>query len=322
MRDFELNLNIPPAFILSTEVTRALKLNMPIVAFESSVVTHGLPFPENLALARDMESEARHQRVAPATIAVLDGKVRVGLDSDQLERLARKEEMLKVSTRDFAPTIAKNLSGGTTVAGSILAANTAGIHVFATGGIGGVHKDVGDHKMSSYDISADLPALARIPMIVVCAGAKAVLDLPATLEYLETLGVPVIGYQTDEFPAFYCRESGLKTSSRANTPVEVVKIARAHWAFGLQSAILVVVPPPEEVALSSESVTEAIHQALQEARDQNISGQQVTPFLLDQVSVLTGGMSLRANLGLLLNNAFVAAQIAQSMMLRSRDFSV
>lgn len=306
-------MKIPSSFILSPEVARALKLNLPIVAFESSVVTHGLPFPENLALAEDVEYAAKRLGVVPATIAILDGKVRVGIMADQLERLARAGEMLKISTRDYAPTIAKSLSGGTTVAGSIFAAHHVGIRVFATGGIGGVHKNTGDHQMSGCDISPDLPALARTPMIVVCAGAKAVLDLPATLEYLETSGVPVIGYQTGEFPAFYSRESGLKTSSSVDTPGEVVEIARAQWGIGLQSAILVVVPPPKEVAVPPEIVSEAIHRALLKIKEQEISGQQVTPFLLDQVSVLTGGKSLRANLGLLINNASIAAQIAQSL---------
>jgi pseudouridine-5'-phosphate glycosidase len=284
-----------------------------VVALESTVITHGLPYPQNLSLAEDMEAKVRGQGATPATVAVLDGEIRLGLNSDQLHRLASAGEgMVKISTRDFAPAISKKASGGTTVAGTLLAASTAGIRVFATGGIGGVHHTL-HGRGGSFDISADLPALARIPMIVVCAGAKAILDLPATLEYLETSGVPVVGFQTDEFPAFYSRQSGLnlKTSARADDPGQAVALARAHWSLGLTSAVLVVVPPPEEVALPPEDVAGAIRQALKESEEQEIRGQRVTPFLLERVSELTGGSSLRANLGLLLNNAEVASQIAR-----------
>jgi len=277
------------------------------------VITHGLPYPQNLTLAEDMEAKVRSLNATPATVAVLDGEIHLGLNSDQLQRLASAGEgMLKVSTRDFALAVAQKASGGTTVAGTLLAASTAGIRVFATGGIGGVHQVPGG-RGGSFDISADLPALASTPVIVVCAGAKAILDLPATLEYLETCGVPVVGYQTDEFPAFYSRQSGLnlKTSARADDPAEVVAIARANWSLGLTSAILVVVPPPEEVALPPEDVAGAIRQALGESEERGIRGQEVTPFLLERVSELTGGSSLKANLGLLLNNAEVAGQIAR-----------
>lgn len=304
---------LPPAFHLAPEVGRALANNLPVVALESTVITHGLPYPQNLTLAEDMEAKVRSQNATPATVAVLNGEIHLGLNSDQLHHLASAGEgMLKVSTRDFAFAVAKKASGGTTVAGTLLAASTAGIQVFATGGIGGVHHALGG-RGSSFDISADLPALARTPMIVACAGAKAILDLPATLEYLETSGVPVVGYQTDEFPAFYSRQSGLnlKTSARADDPAEVVAIARAHWSLGLNSAILVVVPPPEEVALPPEDVAGAIRLALRESEERGIRGQEVTPFLLERVSELTGGSSLHANLGLLLNNAEVAGQIAR-----------
>jgi pseudouridine-5'-phosphate glycosidase len=295
---------LPHPFVLSPEVARARAEGSPIVALESTVITHGLPFPENLNLAREMESIMRSHGAIPATIAVLDGKVHVGLDENCLERLARGEDMRKISTRDFAPAIAQKASGGTTVAGTLRVAHTAGIRVFATGGIGGVH------QQSPFDISADLPQLARTPLVVVCAGAKAILDLPATLEMLETLGVPVVGYQTNEFPAFYWRSSGLQISARADSPKEVVAIARAHWELGFESAVLVANPPPEEAALPPEAVQGAIRQALDEARMQDIRGQLVTPFLLRRVSELTGGDSLRANLALLLNNARLAAQIA------------
>ena len=299
---------LPSVFRLSADVKRALETGQPLVALESTVVTHGLPYPENQALAQDMEAEVGQNGAVPATVAVLDGCVHVGLDAQQLARLAQGSGMRKISTRDFAPAVAARLSGGTTVAGTMLAAHTAGIRVFATGGIGGVH------HQPPFDISADLPQLASTQMIVVCAGAKAILDLPATLEYLETAAVPVVGYQTDEFPAFYSRSSGLRTSASANSPDEIAAIAQAHWGLGMRSAILVVQPPPAEVALPFEQVQGAIQAALQEAQEQQVRGQAVTPFLLKRVTELTGGASLRANLGLLKNNARLAAGIAVSML--------
>jgi len=303
---------LPTAFQLSPDVSRALELGLPIVALESTVITHGLPYPENLSLAEDMESEVRRYGVTPATIAVIDGRVHVGLNSAHLESLSvYRENLSKIGLRDFAPAIARLASGGTTVAGTMFAAHKTGLRVFATGGIGGVHYELHSKRQGAFDISADLTALSRIPMIVVCAGAKAILDLGATLEYLETWGVPVIGYQTDDFPAFYTRSSGYKAHTRADTPEEVVFIARSHWSLGLQSAVLVAVPPPEEVALSKDEVRQAVKQALDQARTERISGQQVTPYLLAKVTEHTGGLSLRANLGLLLNNAAVASQIAR-----------
>jgi pseudouridine-5'-phosphate glycosidase len=212
-----------------------------------------------------------------------------------------------VSHRDFATAIVKKLNGGTTVAGTMFAAQLAGIKVFATGGIGGVHKE------SSFDISTDLRALAEIPMIVVCAGAKAILDLPATLEYLETMGVPVVGYQTDEFPAFYSRESGLSVSARLDSPKEVADFAQAHWKLGMRSAVLVTNPVPETEAIPMSVMEPMILQASAEAVGQGIHGQRLTPFLLSRISQLSGGKSLQANLALLLNNARLAAQIAAEM---------
>jgi pseudouridine-5'-phosphate glycosidase len=293
-------------FSIQLEIIQALREDKPIVALESTVITHGLPHPQNLNLAYDMESEIRNLGCAPATIAVLDGKVCVGLDDGQLERLAMGENMLKISGRDFAHAIAMGKSGGTTVAGTLLAAHAAGIRVFATGGIGGVH------RQAPFDVSADLMQLAQTSMIVVCAGAKAILDLPATLEVLETNGVPVIGYQTDEFPAFYSLSSGLPVSARADTPEEVMAIASAHWGMGMASSVLVAVPPPKETAIKPEMIENVIQTALNEAQEKHIHGQEVTPYLLSRVSELTGGLSLKANLALLLNNARVAAQIAYS----------
>ena len=305
---------LPPAFQVSEEVARGLEYNSPIVALESTVITHGLPYPENLTLAEDMENEVRSQGATPATIAVIDGRVQVGLHLTQLQYLAAHPEGLKkISTRDFASVIAKMTSGGTTVAGTMLAAHTAGIRVFATGGIGGVHYELSKTRRGAFDISTDLPTLAQIPMIVVCAGAKAILDLQATLEYLETWGVPVVGYKTDDFPAFYTLRSGFKTSARVDSPEEVVHFAQMHWSLGLKSAVLVVAPPPIDVALPPDVVKDAVLRALKEAQEQGIQGQEVTPFLLSKVVDFTGGASLRANLGLLLNNAKIASQIARQL---------
>ncbi len=299
---------LPSFFSLSSEVIRAREMELPLVALESTVITHGLPYPDNLRLGLEMESEVRSVGAVPATIAVLSGKVCAGLSQVQLERLANdaKEGLaVKISSRDFAPAIARRQSGGTTVAATLAAAHLVGIRVFATGGIGGVH------RQAPFDVSADLELLACTPLVVVCAGAKAILDLPATLERLETLGVPVIGYQTDEFPAFYSRSSGLKTSGRADSPEEAAIIARAHWEMGFQSAVLVTVPLPEDQAMPHEAIDRAIQQSLDEAQAQNVHGQRVTPFLLERISQLTKGASLRANLALLMNNARVAAMIAR-----------
>ncbi len=319
-----MNPKLPAAYTLSPEVARARAMNAPIVALETTVVTHGLPYPQNIDLAQDMAQAVIANGATPATIGVLNGKIYVGMNREQLEQLVAAPKLRKISRRDFAPAIAKMESGGTTVAGTLIAAHAAGIQVFATGGIGGVHRQspfdtahtvpVYFREDRPFDISADLPQLSRTPLVLVCAGAKAILDLPATLEYLETIGVPVVGYQTDEFPAFYSRSSGLPVSARADSPQEVARIAEAHWSLGLESAILLVVPPPKDVALPVEGVAGAIEQALADARQQEIRGQKVTPFLLNRVSELTGQASLRANLGLLLNNAGVAAQVAVALI--------
>ncbi len=283
-------------------------MELPLVALESTVITHGLPFPDNLRLAQDMENEVRASGAVPATIAVLEGKVCAGLNQVQLERIAsgvNEADFHKISSRDFATVLAHHQSGGTTVAATLAVAHLVGIKVFATGGIGGVH------RQAPFDESADLEQLAHTPLVVVCAGAKAILDLPATLERLETLGVPVIGYQTDDFPAFYSRSSGLKTSGRVEGPEEAAAVARNHWEMGFQSAVLVTVPLPEDLAIPREEFDVAIQKALEEAQEQGVRGQKVTPFLLKRVSELTKGASLRANLALLVNNARVAAMIAR-----------
>ncbi len=287
-----------------------------LLALESTVITHGLPRPQNLQLARDMERVVRENGATPATIAVLDGIIRVGLTDAELERLANETNVRKISRRDFATAIVKKECGGTTVAGTMFAAHRAGIRVFATGGIGGVH------EVETLDVSTDLQALADTPMIVVCAGAKAILDLPATLEYLETMAVPVIGYGTDEFPAFYSRQSGLPVSARLDSPQEIVAFAKAHWGIGMKSAVLVCQPLSPEEELPREKVDGAIQQARREAREQGIHGQPLTPFLLARLAELTGGASLKANLSLLLNNAKLGAQIAVALDLAEKQKTI
>ncbi|MGA7193293.1 MAG: pseudouridine-5'-phosphate glycosidase [Anaerolineales bacterium] len=296
----------------SVEIARALQTNLPIVALESTVITHGLPHPKNIQLARDMESAIRGEGATPATVALINGKIRIGLTDEELVRLAEAKSPLKVSLRDFATAIVKKASGGTTVAGTMLAAHQAGIKVFATGGIGGVHKE------SAFDISTDLQALAEIPMIVACAGAKAILDLPATLEYLETMGVPVVGYQTDKFPEFYSRDGNLDVSVRLDSPKEIAEFAQSHWSLGLHSAVLVTNPIPVTDAIPKSEMEPMIHQASKEAKEKKIHGQALTPYLLQRISELTNERSLRANLALLLNNARLAAQISKAMVNNQR----
>ncbi|MFN8399285.1 MAG: pseudouridine-5'-phosphate glycosidase [Anaerolineales bacterium] len=305
-----------PHIQVSTEVSRALTMGAPIVALESTVITHGLPQPQNLELARNMEQQVRDAKATPATVALLDGKIRLGISDEELIRLSESQSTLKVSHRDFATAIVKKVNGGTTVAGTMLAAHMSGIKVFATGGIGGVHKE------SSFDISTDLKALAETPMVVVCAGAKAILDLPATMEYLETMGVPVVGYKTDEFPAFYSRESGLKVSARLDSPQEIAEFAKAHWSLGLRSAILVTNPVPETDAIPTSEMEPMIAQASAEAVEKGIHGQALTPFLLGRISELTKGKSLKSNLALLLNNARLAGEIANEMYTRKKEWAI
>jgi len=290
--------------IKAKDVDQTTKARLPIVGLESTVLTHGLPRPQNLQLARDMERAVREGGATPATIAFLDGQLRIGLNDQELEQLANAKDPYKVGPRDFAKVITDGANGGTTVAGTMLACKHANIKVFATGGIGGVHRE------SAFDISADLTALATIPMIVVCAGAKAILDLPATLEYLETMSVPVVGYGTDEFPAFYSRESGLDVSTNLDNPLDVVEFAKAHWNTGLQSAVLVTNPVPVADAIPKSEIEPIIKRASREAQGKNIHGQKLTPFLLERINELTKGRSMRANLSLLLNNARLAAKIA------------
>jgi pseudouridine-5'-phosphate glycosidase len=299
-----------PYLKISRKIESALEQGLPIVALESTVITHGLPYPHNYSLAKDLEKLIRDKGVEPATIAVIDGDICVGLEDNALERLATEEGMKKISLRDFAPTIVNAHSGGTTVAATMYVAASVGIKTFATGGIGGVHRLIPGSDMQNYDISTDLTALTQYGVVVVCAGVKAILDIAGTLELLETLGIPVIGYRSSDFPAFFCSSSGLSTYLRIDDAETIAEIASTHWGLGMESGILVANPPPGDTAIAKDVVEDAIMRALEDARELNIKGQQVTPFLLNQLNVITNGSTLQSNLALLKNNALLACEIA------------
>jgi len=291
------------------EVKEALESGKPVVALESTLISHGFPYPENLKVAGEMEEIIRGCGVVPATIAIIKGKIKVGLTRDELEFMATSKDILKASRRDLAVIAAKGLNGATTVAATMIIAEKAGIKVFATGGIGGVHR--GAEK--TFDVSADLQELARTPVAVVCSGAKAILDLPLTKEYLETMGVPVIGFGSEELPAFYCRESGLKVDYVVNDEVEAADVIRTKWDLGLKSGIVIANPVPEEYALSMEYMNEVIEEAVRAAEKEGIKGKKLTPYLLNKIKELTGGKSLQANIDLVKNTARVAAKIAYEL---------
>ena len=295
----------------SKEILNARILSQPIVALESTVLTHGLPTPQNTELAANMENAVRENGATPATIALLDGAIQVGMEKEQIDRLIEAPKPIKVSLRDFATAITLKQPGGTTVAGTMFAAQKAGIQVFATGGIGGVHKE------AELDISTDLIALSSIPVMVVCAGAKSILNLPATLEYLETLGVPVIGYKTDIFPEFYSRGSSLRVSVRLDSEAEIAEFARNHWGLGLRSGILVCQPVEEKYEIDSgfmEPILKKVSAEVVELQSQHkLTGQQVTPYELMRVNELTQGRSLQTNMAFLLNNGRLAARLAVAM---------
>ncbi len=299
----------PEMLSIHEEVAMAINHGDPVVALESTLITHGLPYPQNIEIAQAMERNVRENGAIPATIAVLEGLVHVGLSNQEMEYLARTAKPAKISTRDIATAIWGKLTGGTTVAGTMRIASIIGISVFATGGIGGVHRPSADLPVS-YDISADLVELSRTPVLVICAGAKAILDIRATLEYLETMSVPVIGYGSHDFPAFYSRSSGINISQRADSAAEIARITRAHWGFGMQSGIIVANPLPEDRSVSAEVIENAVHEAIHAAETRGIHGQDVTPYLLAKVSELTHGRSMEANLFLLQSNAKLAARIA------------
>jgi pseudouridine-5'-phosphate glycosidase len=293
---------------LSPDVAAAIGEGRPLVALESTIITHGMPFPQNVETARAVEQTVRGEGAVPATIAVLDGRLHVGLTAAQLDGLGQAQGVAKLSRADFAACLATGGTGATTVAATMIAAHLAGIHVFATGGIGGVHRGA----ETSFDISADLAELAQTPVTVVAAGAKAILDIPKTLEVLETSGVPVIAYGQDAFPAFWSRSSGLAAPLRMDTPEQIARAARIRAGMGLPGGQLVANPIPEKDEIAAETLAPVIAAALAAADRAGIAAKQVTPFLLDHIFHATDGASLTANIALVMNNARLAAKIAQA----------
>ena len=295
---------------ISPEVQEALKAGKPVVALESTIISHGMPYPQNVETALKVEQTIRENGAVPATIAIIGGQLKAGCTPEEIEYLGKKgQAVIKASRRDLPVLIARKADGATTVTTTMIIASMAGIRVFATGGIGGVHRGA----QQTFDISADLEELAQTPVMVVCAGAKSILDLGLTLEYLETKGVPVIGYGTEELPAFYTRHSGFKVDYRIDTPEELAAAFKAKMDCGLKGGMLVTNPIPEEFSMPKEVIDKAIDQALQEMDEAGIHGKQCTPFLLAKVKDLTGGESLASNIQLVLNNARLAAKTAKAL---------
>jgi pseudouridylate synthase len=292
---------------ITPEITKALADGKPIVALESTIIAHGMPFPQNFEMAEEVETIIRDTGAIPATIAIIGGKLKIGLSTDELRKFAVDgPKVTKVSVRDMPHVVASNIIGATTVASTSRIAAMAGIHVFATGGIGGVHRGAD----RSFDVSADMTEFAESNVAVVTAGAKAILDLALTLETLETLGVPVVGYGTDDFPAFYSRNSGHAVPMRCDTPQEVASLMKAKWGMGLKGGVVVANPIPQEFEIPAAEIAPVIEKAVAEAARQKISGKHVTPFLLAKLAEVTGGRSLKANIALVKHNAEVAAKIA------------
>ena len=295
---------------IAPEVRLALQQGQPVVALESTIISHGMPYPQNVATALRVEAEVRNSGALPATIAVIDGRLTAGLNAAQIEALGRAgPTVAKVSRRDLPFIVATNQTGATTVAATMIIAAMAGIRVFATGGIGGVHRGAAQ----TFDISADLQELARTPVAVVCAGAKSILDLGLTLEYLETHGVPVVGYRTAQLPAFFTQDSGFSVDYRLDDASEIARLLQIKWAMGLGGGVVIANPIPAAHAMPRAVIDAAIEQALSDAQTQGISGKQTTPFLLERVNALTGGNSLAANIELVLNNARLASAVAVAL---------
>lgn len=290
-------------------VLDALQNNKPIVALESTIISHGMPFPQNLETAKKTEEIVRENGAIPATIAILNGRLKAGLSSEELEHLAKSNSVLKVSRRDLPYVVANKLDGATTVASTMIIAALAGIKVFVTGGIGGVHRGAG----SSFDISADLTELANTNVAVVCAGAKSILDIGSTLEYLETMGVPVYGFQTEDFPAFFTRKSGFKVDYRVDDPGQLAATIKTKWDLGLKGGVVIGNPVPEACEMDESVIAGAIENALDEAAAGDVSGKEITPFLLAKLTELTGKDSLNTNIRLVFNNAKVGAQLASAL---------
>ena len=288
------------------DVEKAIKNKEPVVALESTIISHGMPYPKNVETALMVEDTVRSNKAVPATIAIINGRLKVGLTNEEIEFLATNEEVKKVSRRDLPITVAQKLSGSTTVASTMIIASLAKIAIFATGGIGGVHRGA----ENTLDISADLEELANTNVCVVCAGAKAILDIGLTLEYLETKGVPVIGYKTSELPAFYSSESGFDVDYKIDSALEIAEILKTKWSLSIDGGVLVTNPIPVAFELESSMMNEAINEAIIEANNENISGKEITPYLLSKVNELTEGKSLDANIKLIQNNANLASKIA------------
>ena len=295
---------------ISPEVQQALAEGKPVVALESTIISHGMPYPKNVETALLVEKTIRDNGAVPATIAIIGGRLKAGLSPEEIEYLGKSgRKVAKVSRRDLAAIVARGADGATTVTTTMIIAHMAGIRVFATGGIGGVHRGA----ETTMDISADLEELANTPVMVVCAGAKSILDLGLTLEYLETKGVPVIGYGTDELPAFYTRRSGFGVDYRVDTPAQLAAMFKAQQELGMKGGMLVTNPIPEQYAMDKEVIDAAIDQAVRESRENGIHGKETTPFLLARVVELTGGDSLESNIQLVLNNAVVASRTASEL---------
>ena len=291
---------------IKPEVEKALEEGTPVVALESTIISHGMPYPKNVETALAVEEVIRKNGAVPATIASSGGRIKIGITEEEIEYMAKAENVLKVSRRDFPLVISQKLDGATTVAGTMIAANMAGIKVFVTGGIGGVHRGAGE----SFDISADLEELKMTDVAVVCAGVKSILDIGATLEYLETSGVPVITYGADSFPAFYSRESGFPAECRIDDTEKIASLIRTKDQLGLRGGILIACPIPAEDEIPFDKMDVVIKQALKECEEKGVKGKRITPFLLSKVKDLTEGSSLEANIKLVLNNACIGAQIA------------
>ena len=290
----------------SEEIQNSIEENGPVVALESTIISHGMPFPQNLETALEVESIIRKEGAIPATIAVVEGRIKIGLSNLELEQFAQGTKTVKVSSRDVPLVLSQKQDGGTTVAATMICSRMAGISVFVTGGIGGVHR--GSEK--TMDISGDLMELSRTNVAVVCAGIKSILDIPRTLEYLETQGVPVIGYRTDEFPAFYTTTSGYSVQSRINTAEEIARCMKVKWELGLDGGLVIANPVLPEDAMDEVVIEEAIAKSLKEASEKGIDGKSVTPFLLERIIHLTDGESLKTNIALVCNNALLGARIA------------
>jgi pseudouridine-5'-phosphate glycosidase len=299
-----------PELSISHEVRQALYEKRPVVALESTIISHGMPYPDNVKMAKEVEAIIRKEGAVPATIAILNGVVKVGLSDEEIEYLAKAKGVYKVGKRDFGYVLSQKKTGATTVSGTSLIASLAGIRVFATGGIGGVHRGA----QETFDISRDLEELSDLDITVVCAGAKSILDLGLTMEYLETKGVEVIGYQTDQLPAFYSRTSGFEVNYRLDSPEAIANLMKSKWGLGLKGGIVVANPIPEAFSMSHDVINQAIEKALVEANNKGIKGQDVTPFLLAKIKEITGGDSLAANIELVYNNARLAAHIAKHLV--------